>query len=59
MVEVQHEKKLQVPLHHLGSIVAFGNTMLSPQLLRRCMEDGRGVVGLDATDASCTASRVR
>ena len=47
VVEVQHEKKLQVPLHHLGSIVAFGNTMLSPQLLRRCMEDGRGVVGLD------------
>ena len=47
VVEVQHEKKLQVPLHHLGGIVTFGDTMLSPQLLRRCMEDGRGVTGLD------------
>jgi CRISPR-associated protein Cas1 len=47
VVEVNREKKLQIPLHHLGSIVTFGNTMLSPQLLSRCMEDGRSVVGLD------------
>jgi len=47
VVEVKQEKRLQAPLHHLGSIVTFGDTMLSPQLLRRCMEDGRSVVGLD------------
>ena len=43
-VEVEHEKKLQVPLHHLGSIVAFGDVMLTPALLRRCATDGRSVV---------------
>lgn len=47
VVVVEKEKKLQVPLHHLGSIVVFGDSMLSPQLLRRCMEDGRSVTGLD------------
>ena len=29
-VDVDREKRLQVPLHHLGSIVCFGNIMLSP-----------------------------
>jgi CRISPR-associated protein Cas1 len=46
-VDVEHEKKLQVPLHHLGSIVAFGDVMLTPALLRRCATDGRSVVLLD------------
>lgn len=46
-VMVEKEKRLQVPLHHLGGIVCFGHTMLSPALLARCAEDGRGVVWLD------------
>jgi CRISPR-associated protein Cas1 len=46
-VDIEHEKKLQVPLHHLGSIVAFGDVMFTPALLRRCAADGRSVVLLD------------
>jgi len=45
-VMLEKEKRLQVPLHHLGSIVCFGHTMLSPGLLARCAEDGRSVVWL-------------
>ncbi len=46
-VEVEHERKLQVPLHHLSGIVVFGDVMLTPALLRRCGGDGRSVVLLD------------
>jgi CRISPR-associated protein Cas1 len=46
-VMVEQEKRLQVPLHHLGGFVCFGHTMLSPALLSRCAEDGRSVVWLD------------
>ncbi|MEM9511354.1 MAG: type I-C CRISPR-associated endonuclease Cas1c [Cyanobacteria bacterium P01_E01_bin.48] len=43
-VEVERELRLQMPLHHLGSIVAFGNVLFSPFLLHRCGVDGRSVV---------------
>jgi CRISP-associated protein Cas1 len=46
-VEVDGTTKLQVPLHHLGGIVCFGNVLMSPALLHRCAEDGRSVVLLD------------
>lgn len=46
-VMVEKEKRLQVPLHHLGGFVCFGHTMLSPALLSRCAEEGRNVVWLD------------
>lgn len=46
-VEVEREKRLQVPLHHISSVVAFGDVMLTPAVLRRCAKDGRGVVLLD------------
>jgi CRISPR-associated protein Cas1 len=39
---------MQVPLHHLGAIVVFGNVLMSPFLLHRCAEDGRSVVWCDA-----------
>ncbi len=29
-IDVEREKKLQVPLHHLGGLVCFGNIMVSP-----------------------------
>ena len=46
-VQVEEETKLQVPLHHLGGIVCFGNVLMSPAVLHRCAEDGRSVVFLD------------
>lgn len=44
-VKVEEETK-QIPLHHLGSIVAFGNVLFSPFLIHRCAVDGRAVVWL-------------
>ena len=46
-VDVDHVKKLQVPLHHLGSVVCLGNIMLSPALMHRCAGDGIALVLLD------------
>ncbi|EQD51671.1 CRISPR-associated Cas1 family protein [mine drainage metagenome] len=46
-VMVEQEKRLQIPLHHLGAIVCFGSVMLSPALLGRCMEEGHTVVWLE------------
>ncbi|VAX29026.1 CRISPR-associated protein Cas1 [hydrothermal vent metagenome] len=46
-VKIEKETKLQVPVHHLGGIVCFGNVMLSPAAMARCAEDGRFVVLLD------------
>lgn len=45
-VMVDKQKRLQVPLHHLGSIVCFGATGVSPALMARCAEDGRSLVFL-------------
>lgn len=39
-IDVERQKKLQVPLHHLGSAVCFGNVMISPALTHRCADDG-------------------
>lgn len=46
-VKVDGATRLQVPLHHLGGFVLFGNVMTSPFLLHKCAEDGRSVVLLD------------
>jgi len=43
-MEVDGETKAQVPLHHLGAVVGFGNVLVSPALIARCAEDGRSVV---------------
>jgi len=45
-VMVEKEKRLQVPMHHLGGVVCFGYVMLSPALMGRCMEEGRSIVWL-------------
>lgn len=47
IVTVEKEKRLQVPLHHLGSIVCFGLIHITTALMARCMEDGRSIVWLD------------
>jgi CRISPR-associated protein Cas1 len=47
-VEVEKELRLQIPLHHLGALVVFGNVLLSPFLLKSCAEAGRAVVWLSS-----------
>ncbi|MFO7579664.1 MAG: type I-C CRISPR-associated endonuclease Cas1c [Nitrosomonas halophila] len=46
-IDVEREKRLQVPLHHLGSVVCFGNIMISPALMHRCADEGINFVLLD------------
>ncbi len=46
-IDVEHEKKMQVPLHHIGSVVTFGNVMLSPAAMHRCADSGIALVLLD------------
>ena len=46
-MEVKSEQPLRMPLLHLGSIVCFGDILISPALLHRCAEDGRTIVFLD------------
>jgi len=47
-LDVEKEMKFQIPLHHLGGIVMFGNVMMSPFLIHKCAVDGRNVVWLTA-----------
>ena len=44
-VKVEEVTK-QVPLHHLGAIVAFGNVLFSPFLIHKCAAEGRAIVWL-------------
>lgn len=46
-IEVEGQMRLQVPLHHLGAIVCFGDVLISPAVLHRCADDGRSVAFLD------------
>ncbi len=46
VVMVEKEKRMQVPLHHLGSIVCIGRVSMSSGLMARNAEDGRTVVWL-------------
>lgn len=46
-IDVEKVKKLQVPLHHLGGLVCFGNVMLSPSLMHRLADEGKSLVLLD------------
>lgn len=46
-VEEERETRLRVPLHHLGSVVCFGNTLVSPALMHRLADDGKALVFLD------------
>jgi CRISPR-associated protein Cas1 len=47
-VEVEREARLQVPLHHLTSVVCFGNVGVTTPLLHRLADDGKSLVFLDA-----------
>ncbi len=46
-VSLESETLKRVPLHHLGSIYAFGVVHISSPLMMRCAEDGRAVVFFD------------
>ena len=46
-IDVEREKKLQVPLHHLGSVVCVGDVMLTPALMHRLADEGKALVLLD------------
>lgn len=48
-MEVDGETEAQIPLHHLGAIVCFGNVLVTPALMGRCAEDGRSVVFMSRT----------
>lgn len=46
-VEIEHETRLRVPLHHLSSVVCFGHVMVSPILMHRLADEGKTLVLLD------------
>lgn len=46
-VEVEHDTRLRVPLHHLGAIVCLGNIRLSTPLMHRVADAGISLVMLD------------
>ena len=46
-VRVDDEKRLSVPLHHLGSVMLFGTAHISGPALSRCAKDGRAVNFMD------------
>lgn len=43
-IDVEKEKRLQVPLHHLEGLVCFGNVMVSPFLIHRLADEGKSLV---------------
>ena len=47
-VEVEHDTRLRVPLHHLGAIVCLGNIRLSTPLMHRAADEGIALVMLDS-----------
>jgi CRISPR-associated protein Cas1 len=40
LVSVEHETRLRVPIHTLGSVVCFGQVSCSPPLMDLCAERG-------------------
>lgn len=46
-IDVDREKRLQVPLHHVGGLVCFGNVMVSPALMHRLADEGKSLVLLE------------
>lgn len=46
-IEVERETRLRVPLHHVGSLVCFGNVLISPALMHRLADEGKSMVLLN------------
>jgi CRISP-associated protein Cas1 len=46
-IDVERETRLRVPIHHIGALVCFGNILVSPALMHRLAEEGKGLIFLD------------
>lgn len=46
-VDVEGTTQVQVPLHHLGGIVVFGNVLVSPGVIHQCATNNKFLVMLD------------
>lgn len=46
-IEIEKEVRLQVPLHHLSSVVCFGHVSISAPLMHRLADEGVALVLLD------------
>lgn len=46
-IEVEHETKLRVPLHHISSVVLFGDILVSPAAMHELADQGKTLVLLD------------
>ena len=46
-VEVERQTRLRVPLHHIGSLVCFGNVMVTTPLMHRLADEGKSLVLLE------------
>jgi CRISP-associated protein Cas1 len=47
-IEIEHETRLRVPLHHLSAVVCFGHVLVSPILMHRLADEGKSLVLLDS-----------
>lgn len=45
--EIEHVTCLRVPLHHVGSVVCFGDVLVSPATIGKLAEAGKSLVFLD------------
>lgn len=48
-VVVEREVKMQVPLHHLASVVCFGHVLVTPEAMHACAEAGTLITFLGVT----------
>lgn len=48
-VEVDGKPALQVPLHHLGAVMCFGDVLVTPAAIERCLEEGRSLAFFSLT----------
>jgi CRISPR-associated protein Cas1 len=46
-IEIEHETRLRVPLHHISSVVCFGDVLVSPATMHRLANEGKSLVLLD------------
>ena len=46
-LEIEHDTRLRVPLHHLGAVVCFGKIKVSLPLMHRLADEGIALVLLD------------
>ena len=49
IVEVERERKLSVPIHHVSSVALFGSVMASPGAMELCAEAGVSLTFLSMT----------